>query len=378
MIVVLTAIGAMLIWRIAWRAPSPPRPRGLRGLPLCSRQLSPSILYGVSRRTGSAGCRSRRPAGPCSSLEGTPGLLPVTLTGIALAALPWLHTRSRCCRRARSRHHPGGGRDGRAGEDARESSVLIALLAVPLVSALLWSISSKSTTERSIRARRIRRRRRSSAGSCPPFLGCFRWSFWGGRLCACRCARRCWLGNGAEDIPTLAIELGVIALVDLAAITTIRMWQGRPTGAACAIPDGAVADVRGPARDGVDAGITGSRALYAGRAGCGAIVTAGGAVADRAGSLLNDRTTNRCGLNGCRRSQTCRECGRPSTGRRRDFRGMCGRRNRSRPLARDQAPGAPAARCGVALGNSDSRDSRACRLAFTAPKRSIQLPVSSP
>lgn len=293
MIVLLTAIGAMLIWRLSWRATDSVEAAWFAWAAVV---LSPTFaMHSFAVFPDGPGLLAVA-AGVLLLVQlargDTPGLLPVTLTGIALAALPWLHTRfalvagglgAAIVPRMLAMDAPAKQRGAR----------LVALLVVPAVSAGFWFFYFKAHYGTFDPRAPYPPEPQQLAWIGPAILGLFFDGQFGAAAYAPAIAIVFvgWLMAPPKTSRRLSLEIAAIALVYLAAITTIRMWQaGRPAPPArflaamlpmLAVPL-AIAWSRASAV---------SRALFAGLAGCGAIVTAVVLSADRAGlALLNDRT----------------------------------------------------------------------------------------
>ncbi len=293
MIILLTAIGAMLIWRIAWRATDSAEAAWFAWAAVV---MTPTFAVHSFMVFPDGPGLLAVAAGVLLLVQlargDTPGLLPVTLTGIALAALPWLHTRFALL---------AGGlglvialRMAVIDAPAKvRASRVAALLAVPLVSAVLWFYFFKVLYGTFDPRAPYPPEAQELRWIVPAILGLFFDGQFGAAAYAPAVALvfAGWMMSPMKASRRLAIELGVIVLVYLAAITTIRMWQaGRPAPPArflmALLPLFAV-----PLAIAWTRASQATRALYAGLAGCGAVVTAVVLSADRAGlALLNDRT----------------------------------------------------------------------------------------
>lgn len=291
MIVLLTAIGSMLIWRIGWRATNSPEaawfawaavvltptfalhsfavfPDGPGLLPVAA-----AVLLVVQLARGDQ-----------------PGLLPITLTGIALAALPWMHTRFALI---------AGGlgavivlRIATMPWTTRQRvSRLFWLLVVPIVSALLWFYFFKVLygTFDPRAPYPPEEQRLSWIG--PAMLGLFFDNQFGIAAYAPAVAAAFvgWCLKPATMSRRVLVELGLVMLVYLAAVTTIRMWwAGVPATPArfmmALLPILAVPLAVVWARV-ADA----TRALLAGLVGVGAITTSLLLQVNRAGLSNNTR-----------------------------------------------------------------------------------------
>jgi hypothetical protein len=225
-IVLLTAIASMLIWRIGWRATDSPEaawfawaaviltptfalhsfavfPDGPGLLPVAA-----AVLLVVQLARGDR-----------------PGLLPVALTGIALAALPWMHTRFALV---------AGGlgavivlRMATMPWTTRQRlSRLFFLLAVPIVSALLWFYFFKVLYGTYDPRAPYPPEEQLLSWIGPAILGLFVDNQFGLATYAPAIAAVFvgFLMKPAHMSRRVLIELAAVLFVYLAAVTTVRMW----------------------------------------------------------------------------------------------------------------------------------------------------------
>jgi hypothetical protein len=293
MIVLLTAIGGMLIWRIGWRVTDSPQAAWFAWAAVV---LTPTFaVHSFAVFPDGPGLLAVAAAVLLLvqlARGDEPGLLPVTLTGIALAALPWLHTRFALL--------AGGfgavialrliALDAPA---ARRALRLIALLAVPIVSALLWFYFFKVHYGTFDPRAPYPPEEQRLSWIIPAIQGLWFDGQFGLAAYAPAVAVVFggWLIAPAKTSRRLMLETAAIALAYLCAITTIRMWQaGRPAPPArflmALLPVFAV-----PLSVAWSRASQMSRTLLAGLAGTGALVTAIVLGVDHASlALLNDRT----------------------------------------------------------------------------------------
>jgi hypothetical protein len=138
LIVLLTSIGAMLIWRVCWRATDSPEAAWFAWAAVV---LTPTFAMQSFSVFPDGPALLAVAAGVLMIVQlargWLPGLLPVAFTGIAIASLPWLHTRFAVLAaglgaviavRFLFLDAPSGARAAR----------MAALLVTPIVSALLW------------------------------------------------------------------------------------------------------------------------------------------------------------------------------------------------------------------------------------------------
>jgi hypothetical protein len=293
MIILVTAIGGMLIWRIGWRATDSPEAAWFAWAAVV---LTPTFaVHSFTVYPDGPGLLAVA-AGVLLLVQlargDVPGLLPVALTSMALASLPWLHTRLAIL---------AGGlgavialRLVTMDAPARVRVIrLSALFVIPLISAAFWFYSFKVHYGTFDPRAPYPPEASSLAWIGPAILGLFFDGQFGiaAYAPAVAVAFAGLLMAPAKTSRRLLVELGVIALVYLAAITTIRMWQaGRPAPPArfvmALLPMLAV-----PLAIAWSRVTQSSRALLAGFAGCGAAVTAVVLSVDHAVlALSNDRT----------------------------------------------------------------------------------------
>ncbi|TAK12134.1 MAG: hypothetical protein EPO35_11705 [Acidobacteria bacterium] len=293
MIILLTSIGAMLIWRLSWRATDSPEAAWFAWAAVV---LTPTfVMQSFSVFPDGPGLLPTA-AGVLLLVQlsrgDIPGVLPTTLTGVALAALPWMHTRfaliagalgAVVALRMVTMDAPAKVRAGR----------LIALLIVPIASALAWfyyfSVLYGSFDPRA----QYGPQQQELAWIGPAILGLF---FDGQFGLAAYAPAVAVVFVGLVMRPEkasrrLLLEIGVVVLLYLAAVTTVRMWwAGRPAAPArfmmallplLAVPL-AVAWSRVKET---------TRTLFAGLAGFGAATTVLVLLVDGASlALKNDRT----------------------------------------------------------------------------------------
>lgn len=291
MLVLLTALGAMLIWRLCWRATDSPEAAWFAWAavvltPVFAMQSFTVFPDGPALLAVAAGAlmivQLARGA--------LPGLLPAALTGVALAALPWLHTRfavlagglgAAIALRLLMANAPFRSRIAR----------LVALLALPAISAGLWFYFFKVLYGTYDPRAPYAHEPQNAAWIVPAILAIFFDGQFGIAAYAPAVAGA-FAGFVMKPLATsrrLLVEIGVIALVYLAGVGSVFMWwAGNPATPArflmpilpiLAIPL-AVLWTRAAAA---------TRALLSGLAGAGAIVTAGLLLVERAEFMWNTR-----------------------------------------------------------------------------------------
>lgn len=276
MIVLLTSIGAMLIWRLSWRATDSAQAAWFAWAAVV---LSPTFAFqsfavfpdGPGLMAVSAGAlllvqlaRGDRP-----------GVLPVMLTGVALASLPWLHTRFALL---------AGGLGAlislrMLALDATVTervSRLVALLLLPIVSALLWFYSFNVMYGTFNPSFPYGPEQRVFAWIVPAILGLF---FDGqfGLAAFAPAVAAFFVGLLWKPLTTsrrLVMEIALIVFLYLAAITTVRMWWAGVPATPARFMMAVLPLLAVPIAIAWTRVSNATRALFAGLAGCGAIVTA--------------------------------------------------------------------------------------------------------
>jgi hypothetical protein len=291
MIVLLTAIGAMLTWRLSWRVTDSPHAAWFAWAAVV---LTPTFamqsfmvfpdgpgLLAVAAGTLMIVQLSRGDA---------PGLLPVSLTGIALAALPWLHTRFAAL--AAGLGAVIALRLFLADAPAKwRASRLAALLAIPVVSALLWFYFFKVLYGTFDPRAPYANEPQDLAWVIPAILAIFFDGQFGIAAYAPAVAAS-FAGFFMKPLVTsrrVVAEIGAIALVYVFAVTTVWMWwAGVPATPArflapilpmLAVPL-AVLWTRSAAA---------TRALLSGLTAGGAVIVAALLLVERAGYMWNYR-----------------------------------------------------------------------------------------
>jgi hypothetical protein len=225
-LVLLAAVGAGLIWRLAWRLTDSPDAAWFAWAAVV---CSPTFLLQSFMVF---------PDGPALLLTATaalflvqlarrdvPGWLPCVLTGAALAALPWLHTRLAVLAAGfgivitlRLLAIKGAG--------ASTLSRVAAFLAVPIISALCWFWFFKALYGTFDPRAPYGPEPHQVAWIVPAILGLFFDGQFGlaAYAPAIAAAFAGWWRRTEWFSRRLALELAVIVFAYLAAITTVRMW----------------------------------------------------------------------------------------------------------------------------------------------------------
>lgn len=291
MIVLLTAIGAMLTWRLCWRATDSPEAAWFAWFAV---MLTPTFaMQSFSVFPDGPGLLAVA-AGALLVVQlargDLPGLLPVTLTGLALASLPWLHTRfatlagglgAAIALRMIVAHAPVKSRVAR----------LVALLLLPVISALLWFYFFKVLYGTFDPRAPYAHEPQDIAWVVPAILAIFFDGQFGIAAYAPAVAGL-FAGFVLKPLVTsrrMVIEVGLIAAAYIFAVTTVWMWWGgvpatparflAPILPLLAVPL-AVLWTRASAA---------TRALLSGCAGAGAVITIALLVTERAGYIWNTR-----------------------------------------------------------------------------------------
>lgn len=291
MIVLLTSIGAMLIWRIGWRATDSPEAAWFAWAAVV---LTPTFaLHSFAVFPDGPGLLAVA-VGVLLLVQlargDAPGLLPVTLTGAALAALPWLHTRFALIAGVLGAAIVLRLATSAAIERGRVSR-LIAFLVVPIASALAWFYFFKVLYGTYDPRAPYPPEQQELVWILPAILGLFFDGQFGlaAYAPAVAAALAGWVMKPLATSRRLLIELAAVVLVYLAAVTTVRMWwAGVPATPArfmmALLPMLAVPLAVVWTRVSVA-----TRAMLAGLAGFGAIATAVILSVDRAGLGWNTR-----------------------------------------------------------------------------------------
>jgi hypothetical protein len=291
MIVLLTSIGAMLIWRLCWRATDSAEAAWFAWAAVV---LTPAFAMQSFSVFPDGPALLAVAAGVLLIVQLArgflPGWLPVTLTGIGLAALPWLHTRFAVL---------AGGLGAVIGlrlmffsaPPRTRAARLAALLALPVVSALLWFYFFKVAYGTFDPRAPYANEPQQLVWILPAMIGLFVDGQFGIAAYAPAVAGAFagFLMKPLTSSRRVLVEIGLIALVYLAAVTSIYMWwAGVPATPArflmpilpiFAVPL-AVLWTRARAV---------TRTLLAGLAGAGAVVTAGLLLVNRAELMWNGR-----------------------------------------------------------------------------------------
>ncbi len=230
LLVLLTSIGAMLTWRAAWRATDSPAAAwcGWAAVVLTPTFAMQSFMV-FPDAPGMLVVAAATLLLVQLSRGDLPGLLPVTLTGMAIATLPWLHTRFAILAagfgglivlRLIMPGAPGPGRTRAA------LNRLIAFVLVPLVSVALWLWFFKVHYGIFDPRAPYGAQPQELAWIIPAILGLFFDSQYGigSYAPAIVLAFAGWWRRTETFSRRLGVELALIALVYLAAVTTVRMW----------------------------------------------------------------------------------------------------------------------------------------------------------
>jgi len=277
MIVLLTSIGAMLIWRLCWRATDSPEAAWFAWAAVV---LTPTFAMQSFSVFPDGPALLAVAAGVLAIVQlargSLPGLLPMTLTGIALATLPWLHTRFAVL---------AGGLGAVialrllffSAPVRTRATRIAALLVVPVVSALLWFYSFKVMYGTIDPRAPYANEPQQLAWIIPAMVGLF-FDCQFGIAAYAPAVAAAFAGFVMKPLTSsrrVLVEIGLIALVYLVAIASVYMWwAGVPATPALflmpilpilAVP---LAVLWTRAR-------VVTRTLLSGLAGAGAIVTAG-------------------------------------------------------------------------------------------------------
>jgi hypothetical protein len=291
LIVLLTSLGAVLIWRLCWRATDSSEAAWFAWAAVV---LTPTFAMQSFSVFPDGPALLAVAAGVLMIVQlargSLPGWLPALLTGVGLAALPWLHTRfavlagglgAAIALRLMSFSAPIQTRVSR----------LAALLVLPIVSALLWFYFFKALYGTYDPRVPYANEPQLVAWILPAMLGLFFDGQFGIAAYAPAVAGA-FAGFVMKPLATsrrLVVEVGLIALVYLVAVTSVYMWwAGVPATPArflmpilpiLAVPL-AVLWTRARAA---------TRTLLAGLAGAGTVVTAGLLLVHRAEFMWETR-----------------------------------------------------------------------------------------
>ena len=310
-LILLTAIGAMLTWRLGWRVTDSPAAAWCAwGAVILTPTFAMQSFMVFPDAPGFLIVAAATLLLVQLSRGDLPGTVPVFLTGVALAALPWLHTRFAILAAglgaaiALRLLAPGAVPPRRRSEVeakltpdpviTREDRVirLIALSLVPVISAALWFWFFKAHYGTFDPRAPYGTEEQRVAWIVPAILALFFDGQFGiaAYAPAVALAFAGWWRRTETFTRRLAVELALITFAYLGAVTTVRMWwAGRPATPArfmmavlplLAVPI-AVAWTRLTAA---------ARALAVALVAIGAGVTAVLLSVDRAGLLWNDRT----------------------------------------------------------------------------------------
>ncbi|MBP8274494.1 MAG: hypothetical protein KAY59_08680 [Acidobacteria bacterium] len=228
-LILLTALGAMLTWRLCWRVTDSAEAAWMGWAAVIitpTFALQSFMVYpdapGMLVVAAAALLLVQLSRGDL------PGLVPVTLTGVALASLPWLHTRFAVLAATL-----GAAIGLRLLMPATRDRLLrlVALLIVPVVSAVLWFVFFKVHYGTFDPRAPYGPEAQSLAWVMPAILALFFDGQYGlatyGPAVALACAG--WWRQTGGFTRRLAIELAVIVFGYLIAVSTVRMWwAGNP------------------------------------------------------------------------------------------------------------------------------------------------------
>ena len=291
MIILLTALGAMLIWRIGWRVTDSPEAAWFAWAAVV---LTPTFaMHSFMVFPDGPGLLAVA-AGVLLLVQlsrgDRPGLLPVALTGIALASLPWLHTRfalmagglgAAIVLRLVAMDAPLKPRIGR----------LLAFVVIPVISAALWLYYFKALYGTFDPRAPYPPEPQSLAWIVPAILGLFFDGQFGVAAYAPAVAIVFvgWWMAPTKTSRRLLFELAAIVLVYLAAVTFIRMWWAGVPATPARFMMALLPILAVPLAVAWSRVSHATRVLFAGLVGCGALVTALVLTVDRAGLAWNTR-----------------------------------------------------------------------------------------
>lgn len=290
LMVLLSAIGSMLVWRIGWRVTDSAGAAwfGWAAVVLTPTFAMQSFLVFPDGPGFLAVAMSVLLVVQLSRGD-VPGLLPFFLNGLALAAMPWLHTRFALLAagfgvvillRLWAADAPAADRLKR----------VIAWLAVPAVSAVCWLLFFKVFYGTFDPRAPYPPEEQRLAWVLPAIIGLFYDGQFGvaAYAPAMTAAFIGWWRTAAGFGRRLGVELFLIAFVYLAAVTTVRMWWAGSSPPARFLM-AVLPFLAAPAAVAWARASQTSRALWAALAGAGAVVTALLVWIERAELLWNNR-----------------------------------------------------------------------------------------
>ena len=249
-LILLTSIGAMLTWRLSWRVTDSAAAAWCAwGAVILTPTFAMQSFMVFPDAPGFLIVAAATLLLVQLSRGDLPGTLPVFLTGIALAALPWLHTRFAILaggfgavivmRLVAPGVIPPRRRSDLAAELAPDPVItrddrvirLIALLLVPAISAALWFWFFKAHYGTFDPRAPYGAEEQRLAWIIPAIMGLFFDGQYGLAAYAPAVALAFvgWWRRTETFTRRLAVELAVIVCAYLAAVTTVRMWwAGNP------------------------------------------------------------------------------------------------------------------------------------------------------